>query len=125
MMVVLGIVGGFVATSVLKAGAVDVLEKPIDSQALVDAVQQAIAIDAQRRSDMAAVAGLRQRAAHLTAREREVMACVVSGRSNKVIADILGTTEKTIKVHRARIMEKMKVGSVAELTRLCERAGLG
>jgi len=110
-----------VAVRAMKAGAVDVLEKPIDSQALVDAVQQAIAIDAQRRSDMAAVAGLRQRAAHLTAREREVMACVVSGRSNKVIADILGTTEKTIKVHRAAVMTKMAAQSLPDLVRMVDR----
>jgi FixJ family two-component response regulator len=112
------------AVRAMKAGAVDVLEKPIDSQALVDAVQQAIVIDTQRRADLAALTALRQRAAHLTAREREVMACVVSGRSNKVIADLLGATEKTIKVHRASVMAKMGAGSLPDLVRMVDRLAL-
>jgi FixJ family two-component response regulator len=114
-----------IAVRAMKAGAVDVLMKPVDSQSLLDAVQRAIAIDRRRQADQLALAQLRQRASRLTGREREVMACVVSGRSNKVIADILGATEKTIKVHRAAVMAKMEAHSLPELVRMADRLSAG
>jgi FixJ family two-component response regulator len=109
----------------MKAGAADFLMKPFDDADLLRAVRSAVDSDLRRRAARAERSGIEQLLESLTPREHEVLMHVVSGRINKQIAADLGTVEKTIKVHRARIMEKMKVGSVAELTRLCERAGLG
>jgi FixJ family two-component response regulator len=109
----------------MKAGAVDFLMKPFDDVELLRAVRSAVDRDLRRRAERAERADLERLLATLTPREREVLLHVVSGRINKRIAADLGTVEKTIKVHRARIMEKLRVNSVAELTRLCERAGLG
>jgi FixJ family two-component response regulator len=99
----------------MKDGATDFLAKPIHDQDLLAAVQQAIARNAQARACYEVLRELQQRASTLTPRELEVMALVVRGRLNKQVAGELGTVEKTIKVHRARVMEKMKVTSLAEL----------
>jgi len=108
----------------MKDGATDFLAKPIHDQELLLAVQQAIARNAEDRGRYAALRELQQRSRALTPRELEVMALVVRGRLNKQVADELGTVEKTIKVHRARVMEKMKVTSLAELVVVAEKLGV-
>ena len=109
----------------VKAGAVDFLTKPVNDADLLRAVRAALQRAAEQRDVMAEMAVLRQRYASLTPREREVMAHVVAGQLNKQIAGDLGTGEQTIKVHRARVMEKMAVDSLADLVRAGERLGLG
>ncbi len=109
----------------MKAGAVDFLQKPFDEGDLLRAVEAAVSKDLRLRALQAEHAAITRRIEMLTRREHEVLMHVIAGRINKQIAADLGTVEKTIKVHRARIMEKMDVDSVAELTRLCERAGVG
>jgi FixJ family two-component response regulator len=112
-----------VQTSVaaMKAGAADFLTKPVEEDLLLAAVTKAVAQSAaQQAGDRERVAFL-ARLARLTPRERQVGALVIQGLLNKQIAGELGTAEKTVKVHRARVMEKLKVGSVAELARLAER----
>jgi FixJ family two-component response regulator len=108
----------------LKSGAADFLTKPVDATDLIDAVRGAIEKDRTARQVNAEVAEIRQRFATLTPREHEVLCHVISGKLNKQIAAQLGTVEKTIKVHRARVMVKIKAGSLAELIRLAERAGI-
>jgi len=117
---------GDIASSVeaMKAGAVDFLTKPVEAEQLVAAVGAAIEKDRQARTARAAVESVERRLASLTPREREVLRHVVAGRLNKQIAADLGTAEKTIKVHRARLMAKMGVRSVAELVRMTESAGV-
>jgi FixJ family two-component response regulator len=105
----------------MKGGAVEFLTKPFRDQQLLDAVQHAIARDRVERRQRAEVAEVRQRYESLTPREREVMARVVAGRLNKQIAKELGTSEITIKVHRAQVMQKMRVDSLAALVQLAER----
>lgn len=105
----------------MKAGAIDFLTKPVKRAELLRAVQAAFAQVETHRSLAQANAELRTRFAQLTPREREVLGHVITGRLNKVIAARLGTTEQTIKVHRARVMEKLGVDSVAELVRLAQR----
>ena len=109
----------------MKCGAVDFLTKPVDDDALLKAIHTAIEKDRVQRQMRAEVAEIQQRLATLTPREREVMEHVIAGHLNKQTAADLGTVEKTIKVHRARVMEKMKVQSVANLVRLAEKAGIG
>jgi FixJ family two-component response regulator len=108
----------------MKAGAVDFLEKPVDDQTLLDAVHKALERDRGARRDQAEMQALHRRLAALTPREYEVLTFIISGRLNKQAAAELGTTEKTIKVHRARIMEKLQCASLAELVRLAEKAGI-
>jgi FixJ family two-component response regulator len=107
----------------MKGGAVDFLTKPVDDERLLKAVDAALKQDRTERQSRAELDDIKERLATLTPREREVLTHVVSGQLNKQIANDLGTVEKTIKVHRARVMEKMKVNSVAELVRLTERLG--
>ena len=109
----------------MKRGAVDFLTKPVNDEDLLKTVHVAIEKDRLQRQQRAEVAEIQQRLATLTPREREVLGHVIAGQLNKQTAADLGTVEKTIKVHRARVMEKMKVQSVAELVRLAERAGIG
>ena len=112
-----------VQTSVeaMKAGAVDFLTKPVDEELLLSAVTRAVERSTPAQAgDRERVAFL-ERVARLTPRERQVGALVIQGLLNKQIAGELGTAEKTVKVHRARVMEKLAVGSVAELARLAER----
>jgi FixJ family two-component response regulator len=107
----------------MKAGAVDFLTKPVNDAELIDTIGRAVEEDRLARGQRAELSGFHERLATLTPREREVMAQVVSGKLNKQVAAELGTAEKTVKVHRARVMEKLRVGSLAELVRLCERTG--
>jgi FixJ family two-component response regulator len=109
-----------VASSVgaMKAGAVDFLTKPIDETTLLGAVRVAIDKDRAAREMRAANAAIEDRLATLTPRELDVLELVVAGRLNKQIGAALGTAEKTVKVHRARMMRKMQVDSLADLVRL-------
>ncbi len=108
----------------MKAGALEVLTKPFDDQQLLDAVYQALEQERVRSHDRDELHWLRERFETLTAREREVMALVVTGLLNKQIAGELGTAEKTIKVHRAQVMHKMEADSLAELVRMADRLSL-
>jgi FixJ family two-component response regulator len=108
----------------MKAGAVDFLQKPIDDQVLLDAVHLAVESDRKARESRRGLDAIAERMASLTPREREVLELVVRGLLNKQIAARLGASEKTVKVHRARVMHKMGASSLAELVRMAERAGL-
>jgi RNA polymerase sigma factor (sigma-70 family) len=108
----------------MKAGAVDFLAKPFNDQDLLEAVQEAIARDREAREKRAALQAIQQRVALLTPRERDVLALVVAGLLNKQIAAELGMSEKTVKAHRAQVMQKMQVSSVAQLALLAEKVGL-
>jgi FixJ family two-component response regulator len=108
----------------MKGGAADFLTKPFDVENLLDAVQRALAKDLKILGEESRTAEVRERVARLTAREMEVFALVVTGMLNKQIAAELGVGEKTVKVHRARVMEKMRAASVADLVRLADRAGV-
>jgi FixJ family two-component response regulator len=117
---------GDVQTSVhaMKDGAVDFLTKPVDDVRLFEAVELALRRDVEQRQERSIRNTIQQRLAVLTPRERQVMAQVIRGRLNKQIAADLGTGEKTVKVHRARVMSKMMVRSVAELVQLGARVGV-
>ena len=108
----------------MKEGAMDFLTKPVHDENLLRAVQQAMARNSEDRTRYAELRELQQRVNTLTPREREVMALVVSGRLNKQVAGELGTVEKTIKVHRGRVMEKMRVTSLVDLVVVAEKLGI-
>jgi FixJ family two-component response regulator len=108
----------------MKAGAIDFLTKPVNQHDLLQALRRAEEVDGRDRRAHAELAAINARIATLTPREREVLSQVVAGRLNKQIAGDLGTVEKTIKVHRGRMMEKLGVRTVADLVRLAERAGI-
>jgi FixJ family two-component response regulator len=105
----------------MKAGAVEFLTKPFRDQELLDAIQTAIGRDRARRDSERAKADLHQRLDTLTARERQVMSILVKGQLNKQIGAEIGTTESTVKAHRAQIMRKMQAGSLADLVRMADR----
>ncbi len=109
----------------MKGGAVDFLTKPVNDAVLLAAVQEALRREQAAWQERGQRASIQSRLDTLTPRERQVLEHVVTGQLNKQIAHDLGTAEKTIKVHRARVMKKMGVTSLAELVRLAERAGLG
>src|SRR5262249_40804323 len=109
----------------MKSGAIDFLTKPIRHQDLLDAVAAAIRKDQDRRADIAQIAELREKYARLTARERQVMALVVSGLMNKQIASELSISERTVKMHRGSVTRKLGAKSVAMLARMAEALETG
>ena len=117
---------GDIPTSVraMKAGAVDFLTKPVKDKDLFEAISRAEAKDAQSRQLHSELESIRAKIETLTPREREVLLHVVAGRLNKQIAGDLGTVEKTIKVHRSRMMEKLGIRMVADLVRMAEKLNL-
>ena len=111
------------AVRAVKAGALDFIEKPFSDQLLLDRVRQALEIDLEAREVRRRREDARRRLATLTAREREVLNLVVAGKANKEIASALGVSPKTVEVHRAHVMSKMCVDSLAELIRITLLAG--
>jgi FixJ family two-component response regulator len=108
----------------MKKGAVDFLQKPVSDDELLSAVETALERDRSTRRQREELDELRARCATLTDREREVWLEVVRGRLNKQVAGDLGIVERTVKAHRARVMEKLRADSTAELVRIAERLGL-
>src|SRR5215813_642520 len=108
----------------MKAGAVGFLSKPLRNQDLIDAVKEGLNLDRAALKELNEVAELRARYESLTAREREVFALVTTGSLNKQIANQLGTSERTIKAHRAQVVQKMQADSVADLVRMADRLGV-
>jgi FixJ family two-component response regulator len=106
------------AVHALRAGAVDFIQKPFSDQALLDRIQQSLEEHARRRGEDVKKAAIRERIAGLTPREREVMSMVIEGKANKVIAIDLGVSERTVEIHRARVMEKMQASSLPDLVRM-------
>ncbi|HEY1252640.1 MAG TPA: response regulator [Thermoanaerobaculia bacterium] len=117
---------GDVAASVraMKGGAEDFLTKPVKKEALLGAIRDALARDANRRESRDQVQDIRRRYEALSPRERSVLDHVVAGRLNKQIASAIGASERTVKAHRARVMSKMGASSVAELVRAVDRLGV-
>ena len=113
-----------VTVQAMKAGAVDFLTKPVKSRQLLAAVALAAEKEAQALELRSELAAVNDRVLRLTPREREVLTHVIAGQLNKQIAADLGTVEKTIKLHRGRVMHKMGVRTVADLVRIAERAGI-
>ena len=108
----------------MKAGAVDFLEKPIDSDILIESITRAVERSRRFRADRLELLDLERRYSSLTAREREVFALVTAGLLNKQVGAELGTSEKTVKVQRARVVAKMRATSLADLVRMAQRLGL-
>ena len=117
---------GDIPTSVraMKAGAIDFLTKPVKDKDLFDAISRAEATDTQSRQHYSELESIQAKIETLTPREREVLLHVVAGRLNKQIAADLGTVEKTIKVHRSRMMEKLGIRTIADLVRMAGKLGL-
>jgi FixJ family two-component response regulator len=106
----------------MKAGATDFLSKPVSDMRLLGAIDSALRHSAQALASRIEVDSIHERISRLTPREREVLALLVEGRFNKQAACVLGIAEKTIKVHRARVMDKMEVRSLVELVRATDKA---
>lgn len=110
------------AVKAVKAGAVDFIQKPFHDQELVDKIQRALEENARTRATDAARSDVATRVDSLTRRERQVMDAVVAGKANKVIAGELGVSQRTVEIHRAHVMQKMRATSVAELVQMVMRA---
>jgi len=108
----------------MKKGAVDFLLKPVDDDVLLEAIQRAVERHGAAQASARELRSIRERVARLSGREHEVMEHVIAGCLNKQIADALGIAEKTVKIHRGHVMQKMEVNSVAGLVHLCEIAGI-
>jgi FixJ family two-component response regulator len=108
----------------MKKGAVDFLVKPFDDKELLQGVREALEKERKAKAERAEVHDILRRIEQLTPREHDVLRCVIAGMLNKQIALKLGIAEKTVKVHRGRIMEKLQANSVVELVRLAEKAGI-
>jgi FixJ family two-component response regulator len=108
----------------MKGGAIDFLTKPVNDRELLRAIERAVTKARQARRDHARTTEVQDRIKTLTPREAEVFALVVTGMLNKQIASELGVSEKMVKVHRGRVMEKMRAGSLAELVRLADEGGV-
>ena len=113
------------AAESMKRGAVNFLTKPVDGDDLQEAIHEALARDAENRAQRAERGSVQERIKKLSRREREVMTYVIAGMLNKQIGGELGISEETVKIHRGRVMHKLGIGSVPELVRLCEKAGIG
>ena len=112
------------AVEAMRLGAVDFLQKPFGYQELMEAIHRALELGRRARESEIEQASLAKRLAQLTEREREVFELIVTGLLNKQVADLLGTVEKTVKVHRARVMEKMQAKSLADLVHMAGRLGI-
>jgi FixJ family two-component response regulator len=108
----------------MKAGAVDFLTKPLRHQEMIHAVTRALAVDQKRRADEKTVSDLRLLYESLTPRERDVLSLVTAGMMNKLIAEELGVSEITVKVHRSHVMKKMRTRSLADLARIADTLGI-
>ncbi len=108
----------------MRAGAIDVLQKPFEGPTLLEAVERGFEMDEQRRRSLAEERLLRSRYEALTPRERDVLSHVLSGHPNKVIASDLGASEKTVKAHRGHLMRKLGATSMADLVRIADRLQL-
>jgi two-component system response regulator FixJ len=106
------------AVEAMQQGAFDFLQKPFRDQDLIDRIQRALAKDKESRAELNARTHTRERLESLTPREREVLGLVTSGKPNKVMAADLGVSQRTVEIHRARVMEKMGVSSLAQLVRM-------
>ena len=117
---------GDITTSVraMKAGAIDFLTKPVDDEDLIAAIERAREVQAKSQQARSEIGSIQARLITLTPRERQVLPYVVAGSLNKQIAGEFGTSEKTIKVHRARMMRKLGIRTVQDLVRLADRAGI-
>lgn len=109
-----------IGVKAMKSGALDFLEKPVDEALLLSAIESAISRHSRTRATQTKLEAMMARLMRLSKREREVMDHVIAGRLNKQIAIDLGIAEKTVKVHRGRVMKKMEVRSVAQLVQLCD-----
>lgn len=106
------------AVEMLKAGAVDFIEKPAKADVILSCVRKALEIDLHRRNEQLQFASINQRLQLLTAREREVLTWITAGKPNKIIALILNISSRTVEIHRAKILDKMQATSVAELVKM-------
>ena len=113
-----------IAAGAMKKGAVDFLTKPVDGPDLLAAIEESLARDTENRAQREESASIEELIETLTPREHEVMTYVITGMLNKQIAGRLEISEETVKIHRARVMQKLGVVSVAELVRLCEKVGI-
>ena len=113
------------AVTAMKAGAIDFIQKPFRDQELIDRVHAALDEDREQRQEAAAQGEINERIKTLTSREFEVMGLVVDGKPNKAIAFDLGLSPRTVEIHRARVMQKMAAGSLADLVRMALRVRPG
>lgn len=112
------------AVEAMQLGAFDFVQKPFRDQDLMDSVSQALSVSEEHHEEVVQKQGIAQRYESLTPREKEVMACVVKGQANKVIAMDRNVSQRTVEIHRARVMEKMEARSLADLVRMSIEIGL-